>query len=81
MPHSNHDSTGEEIVKAFGDHAKGKTSKSPGLPLTPFIDKQYLVVITGPSTGGIGAETAKCLAKANAKVIILAGRNEPKSHQ
>jgi len=35
-------------------------------------------VITGPSTGGIGAETAKCLAKANAKVIILAGRNEAK---
>lgn len=28
MPHFGHDTTGDEIVKAIGDHAKGKTSQS-----------------------------------------------------
>ena len=33
-------------------------------------------MITGPSKGGLGAETAISLATANPKTIVLAGRNE-----
>lgn len=33
------------------------------------------VLITGPSEGGIGAETALCLAAASPKLILLAGRS------
>jgi NAD(P)-dependent dehydrogenase (short-subunit alcohol dehydrogenase family) len=36
------------------------------------------VLITGPTPGGIGAETAAALAKAQPKHIILAGRSRPK---
>ena len=45
----------------------------------PRIDQlinEYTVVITGPSKAGIGSETAKALASAKPKQIILAGRNE-----
>ena len=36
------------------------------------------VLITGPSDGGIGAETATCLAAGSPSLIILAGRSLPK---
>jgi NAD(P)-dependent dehydrogenase (short-subunit alcohol dehydrogenase family) len=36
------------------------------------------VVITGPSEGGIGSETAVSLAKASPAMLILAGRSESK---
>jgi NAD(P)-dependent dehydrogenase (short-subunit alcohol dehydrogenase family) len=37
------------------------------------------IVITGPSKGGIGAETAVSLAKASPALLILAGRSESKA--
>jgi len=37
-----------------------------------------LVLITGPTPGGIGAETAASLARANPKHLILAGRTKGK---
>ncbi|KAA6408314.1 MAG: hypothetical protein FRX48_08056 [Lasallia pustulata] len=37
-----------------------------------------VIVITGPSAGGIGAETAISLASANPKQLILLGRTEAK---
>lgn len=36
------------------------------------------VVITGPSQAGIGGQVAIALARANPKLLILAGRNESK---
>lgn len=36
------------------------------------------IVITGPSAGGIGSETAVSLAKASPSLLILAGRSESK---
>jgi NAD(P)-dependent dehydrogenase (short-subunit alcohol dehydrogenase family) len=36
-------------------------------------------VITGPSQGGLGAETAISLAKASPALLILAGRSESKA--
>lgn len=38
----------------------------------------YSVLITGPSDGGIGAETALCLASQSPSTLILAGRNKAK---
>lgn len=37
-----------------------------------------LVIVTGPSKDGIGAEIAKTLASANPSQLLLAGRNEAK---
>jgi NAD(P)-dependent dehydrogenase (short-subunit alcohol dehydrogenase family) len=36
------------------------------------------VLITGPSPDGIGAESAYCLARANPRLLILAGRSQSK---
>lgn len=38
----------------------------------------FAVLITGPSPDGIGAETAYCLAKAEPRLLILAGRSQEK---
>lgn len=38
----------------------------------------FSVVITGPSDAGIGGQVAIALAKANPKLLILAGRSEAK---
>lgn len=38
-----------------------------------------LVLVTGPSKDGIGAEIAKTLASANPSQLLLAGRNEAKA--
>ncbi|EGN99803.1 hypothetical protein SERLA73DRAFT_52897 [Serpula lacrymans var. lacrymans S7.3] len=40
--------------------------------------KGKIIVITGPSPGGIGAETAISLAKASPALLLLAGRAESK---
>lgn len=34
-----------------------------------------LVLVTGTSPGGLGAETARVVAKYGANLVILAGRN------
>jgi NAD(P)-dependent dehydrogenase (short-subunit alcohol dehydrogenase family) len=40
------------------------------------LDPRYLsVLITGASPGGLGAETARAIARQNPKLVILAGRN------
>lgn len=46
--------------------------------LRVFTDAVRVVLITGISTGGIGAETVITFASANPKKIILAARTEAK---
>ena len=71
------ESTGPEVVEAFADQVKGKTSKStPQVTLYSILTAT--VVITGPSAASLGAETAKALAKASPAEIILVGRSESK---
>jgi len=64
------------VVEAFSDHVRDRTCACHGLssstPLT------CSVLITGPSPDGIGAETASCLAKAQPRLIVLAGRSPAK---
>ncbi|KAK3323621.1 hypothetical protein B0T19DRAFT_426551 [Cercophora scortea] len=50
--------TGDELVKHFGDRVAGR-----------------IFLITGPSEGGIGAETAISLARGNPSTLVLVGRS------
>jgi NAD(P)-dependent dehydrogenase (short-subunit alcohol dehydrogenase family) len=68
---------GDEVIKAFGDRVKGKTSKCYRVSRVPKLTS--IVVITGPSIGGIGAETALSLARGSPALIILAGRSASKA--
>ena len=70
-------STGHEVVQAFGTHLAGKI----GIVLLDAINDYVLtipVLITGPSKDGIGAELAKTLAIGDLDHLLLAGRNEAK---
>jgi NAD(P)-dependent dehydrogenase (short-subunit alcohol dehydrogenase family) len=70
------ETSGDEVVEWFRDPVVGRTC----LPLQVVINCSLTlaVLITGPSPDGIGAETAYCLAKSNPKLLILAGRSQPK---
>ena len=81
--------TGDEVVKAFAGEAVGKTCASKptfmiGLYPTPrqleipISLVSHAVLITGPSEGGVGSQTAIFLAAGKPKEIILAGRNRNK---
>lgn len=75
------DTTGEEVAKTFARGVEGKVSEFANLQLicnNTETKTLNLVVITGPSAGGIGAETAISLASANPKQLILLGRTEAK---
>jgi NAD(P)-dependent dehydrogenase (short-subunit alcohol dehydrogenase family) len=72
-------STGTEVVESFKDRVKGKTSISPpSLPQTASLTPYIKVLITGPSEGSIGAETALSLAAASPSTLILTGRSPSK---
>lgn len=70
-----HSTTGAQVAEHFKDRIRNKTSKitisHQGLALLTCV----IVLITGPSEGGIGAETAFCLAAGSPACILLAGRS------
>lgn len=70
--------TGAQVVEHFNDRVKSKISKitvnDPKLAILTCV----IVLITGPSDGGIGAETAFSLAAGSPACILLAGRSLPK---
>ncbi|CAG8153259.1 unnamed protein product [Penicillium olsonii] len=74
-------STGNEVVAEYADRIKGRVCKLNSQTL-PYLQHYSLtpspVLITGPSEGGIGAETALCLASQSPATLILAGRDRAK---
>lgn len=78
MANFGHSSTGAEVVKFFKDRVAGKTSLRPPSPVEDQLLIRTIVLITGPSKGGIGAETAVSLAAGSPACIVLAGRSLPK---
>jgi NAD(P)-dependent dehydrogenase (short-subunit alcohol dehydrogenase family) len=69
---------GSEVVEAFKDRAEGRTSLCFLFSYTRLSKLMTAVLITGPSTGGIGAETALSLAIGKPSLLILTGRTEAK---
>lgn len=61
MPSWGFETTGEDVIKAYGNQAEGK-----------------VIVITGTSDGGLGAETAIALAAAKPARLILLARSANK---
>ena len=45
------------------------------IPCENILANKNSVLITGPSDGGIGAETATCLAAGSPELLVLAGRS------
>ena len=70
-----HFTTGAEIVEHFKDRVKSKTSKITMSHQRLAMLTCIIVLITGPSDGGIGAETAFSLAAGSPACIFLAGRS------
>ena len=70
-----HFTTGAEIVEHFKDRVKSKTSKITMSHQRLAMLTCIIVLITGPSDGGIGAETAFSLAAGSPACILLAGRS------
>jgi NAD(P)-dependent dehydrogenase (short-subunit alcohol dehydrogenase family) len=70
-------STGDQVVHEFAERIKGRTCKRHRLARRRLLTSEP-VLITGPSDGGIGAETALCLASKSPSTIILAGRDRAK---
>lgn len=72
--------TGSEIADLFASQITGKTCQSLLPPPSLFSSCTYrhTVVITGPSNGSIGAQTALDFAAHNPARIILLGRSESK---
>lgn len=75
MANFGHSTTGAEVVEYFKDRVKGKTSKTIITHQRPMLLIRVTVIITGPSDGGIGAETALSLAAGSPAYIFLAGRS------
>lgn len=71
-------STGDEVVSAFSDRVKDKASQFTSDRFERWFTN-LTVLITGPTPGGIGAETALALSRASPRIIILAGRSESKA--
>lgn len=72
--------TAQEVVDTFGDNIKGKYSASV-LHLFPQNLTPLPVVVTGPSPGGIGYETARAIATKEPKLLVLAARSQSKLDQ
>lgn len=77
----NAQTTGDEVVEAFASSVASKTSQFPCLHTlsSPFLSLHFtnetLVLITGPSEHGLGAQTALSLAVGKPRRLILVGRN------
>lgn len=72
---------GIELVRLFKDQVADRICKLAYLtplshkPTTTKLTQHLQVLITGPSQGGIGAETAISLAHAGPRMLLLAGRS------
>ena len=75
MANFGHSTTGAEVVEYFKDRVKGKISKTTIAHRRLALLISIIVLITGPSDGGIGAETAFSLAAGSPACILLAGRS------
>ena len=73
-----HSTNGAEVVKRFKDRVKGKTGQTIINEKRAALLICIIVLITGPSDGGIGAETAFSLAAGSPACILLAGRSLPR---
>ena len=83
--------SGTDVVAAFPEAIHGKTSKDPwddtfltweiGHAASQRLAQSLtvVVVITGPSEDGIGAQTAVCLAQGKPAELLLPGRTESKT--
>ena len=70
-----HSTAGAQVVEHFKDKVKDKISKITLSHQRLARPTCVVVLITGPSDGGIGAETAFSLAAASPACILLAGRS------
>ena len=70
-----HSTTGAQVLEQFKDRVEDKISKSPLFHHILAMPTYVIVLITGPSEGGIGAETAFSLAAGSPACILLAGRS------
>lgn len=70
--------TGAQVVEHFNDRVESKISKITVNHQKLAVPTCVIVLITGPSDGGIGAETAVSLAAGSPACILLAGRSLPK---
>ena len=70
--------TGAQVVGHFKDRVMGETSKTTITHRRSALLICITVLITGPSAGGIGAETAMSFAAGSPACILLAGRSLPK---
>ncbi|KAI1762079.1 NAD(P)-binding protein [Hypoxylon sp. FL1150] len=72
---------GLTLVHKFADQVKGRTCKSnlcsPTRNSPEYL--QPLVLLTGPTPGGIGAETLLSLAAESPALLILVGRSQTKA--
>ena len=75
MANFGHSTTGAEVVEYFKNRVKGKISKITIAHRRLTLLISIIVLITGPSDGGIGAETAFSLAAGSPACILLAGRS------
>lgn len=75
MANFGHSTTGAEVVEYFKNRVKGKISKTTIAHRRLALLISIIVLITGPSDGGIGAETAISLAAGSPACILLAGRS------
>ncbi len=85
MDRFNKDSTAEEVAGVLASNIRGRT----GTILQPFLRQRtassdrrnVIVLITGVSPGGLGAETARAICRHQPALMILAGRNLTKVGQ
>ncbi|KUJ12214.1 NAD(P)-binding protein [Mollisia scopiformis] len=75
----NKSTSGADVVAAFPEAVQGKTCKRPMSTWTWCLLTWAIVVITGPSAGGLGAQTAIFLAAGKPAEILLLGRTESKA--
>jgi NAD(P)-dependent dehydrogenase (short-subunit alcohol dehydrogenase family) len=86
----NAETSGADIVAAFPEAVEGKSCtcfssvwfpNSTKIPCRIYrhTTNRFTVVITGPSAGGIGAQTAIFIAQGKPAELLLLGRSEPKA--
>ena len=75
MANFGYSTSGAEVVEYFKERVKGKTSKTTITNSRTTLVIRKAVLITGPSDGGIGAETALSLAAGSPAYMLLAGRS------
>ncbi|TGO32756.1 hypothetical protein BHYA_0291g00120 [Botrytis hyacinthi] len=73
------ETNGAEVVASFPQSVTDKTCEFILFSLTHQLALTLLVVITGPTPGGLGAQTALLLAASKPATILLLGRDKSKA--